>query len=188
MSEETRPEDPAPKKKPATRRAASTSSSANKKPAAKKAPVKKATASKPATKSAAASASKDTNATQSEAIDDLTLNTNTDSGQGSNTAGSQKDTDTVNLVEDLKSRNWPEIIKRALLMFFFGILGTAALYVSFVLATAQVVISIIAGEPNTALTRIMKQCGSYLKDVLDYLSFASDECPFPFGRDWPEGH
>ena len=90
------------------------------------------------------------------------------------------------MIDDLKGRDWPQIIKRALLMFFFGVLGSFALYLSFVMAVAQVGFSIFAGQPNEALTRVMRQCAFYIRDVLDYLSFASDECPFPFGRDLPE--
>ena len=93
---------------------------------------------------------------------------------------------TSQLVEDLKGRDWPQILKRALLMFFFGVLGSAALYVAFFLAATQVVFTIFAGETNPSLTRIIKQLGNYIHDVLDYLSFATEECPFPFGRSWPD--
>lgn len=102
------------------------------------------------------------------------------------TSSKSKDYDASKMVEDLKGRDWPKIIQRALLMVFFGFLAWITISVAFFLATAQVVISIFVGEPNKALTRLIKQAGNYIRDVLDYLSFASDECPFPFGRDLPE--
>ena len=89
-------------------------------------------------------------------------------------------------MEDLKGRDWPNIIKRALLMVFFGFLAWVTLFVAFFLAATQVVFTIFAGGPNSALTRLIKQGANYIHDVLDYLSFASDECPFPFGRNLPE--
>lgn len=102
------------------------------------------------------------------------------------TAKTHNSTSTSQLVEDLKGRDWPQILKRALLMLFFGVLGSAALYVAFFLAATQVVFTIFVGETNPSLTRLIKQLANYIHDVLDYLSFASEECPFPFGRKWPD--
>lgn len=93
--------------------------------------------------------------------------------------------DGAKVIEDLKGRDWGQIVSRALLMFFFGVLGTFALYLAFFLALTQVVFSIFAGEPHQKLTGIMLQLGGYVKDVIAYLSFASDDLPFPFGKDIP---
>jgi hypothetical protein len=194
MSEETKPDSSPPPKKAAPRRKTPATSATKKtpakkapvkKPVAKKAPVKKPAAAKPNRKSAAASVNDET-ATQTETVDDVSPSTDTKTNEGPDNQYGPNTDGTAKLVDDLKSRDWKQILTRALLMFFFGILGTVALYVSFVLAAAQVVLSIVAGESNSALTKVMKQCSAYLKDVIDYLSFASDECPFPFGRDWPE--
>lgn len=102
------------------------------------------------------------------------------------TASSSEEYNASRMVEDLKGRDWGQIIQRALFMFFFGVLAWITLSVAFFLAAAQVVFMIFAGEANSALTRLIKQGGNYIRDVLDYLSFASDECPFPFGRNLPD--
>ncbi len=203
-------------KKTTTRRPAAkkTASSARKtvaKPATKKTPAKKAPARKSAaTKSSSAktSATKKTAAAKSAstaktktvtakaAPKQQTEAAEPPAGQNEDTTGDTKmnseaetaknHSSTSQIVEDLKGRDWPQIIKRALLMFFFGVLGSMALYVAFFLATAQVVFTIFAGETNPSLTRLIKQLGNYIHDVLHYLSFATEECPFPFGRGWPD--
>lgn len=168
-----------PKKKPAT-----------KKPAAKKTPAKKAPAKTAAAKKTAATSSSNPS-TKAEATQ---KNANTSSVQTetvqndakADTSSSEKDYDASKIVEDLKGRDWPKIIQRALLMVFFGFLAWITISVAFFLATAQVIISIFVGEPNKALTQLMKQGANYIRDVLGYLSFDTDECPFPFGKDLPE--
>ena len=186
-------------KKTATAQKA-TPKKATTKAAQAKTAARKASASKPATRKTAAAKSASTSKTkkaaatpkaeaveepiapppaqQEEKTGDAQMNGDTDSARAQNS--------TSQLVEDLKGRDWPQILKRALLMLFFGVLGSAALYVAFFLAATQVVFTIFAGETNPSLTRLIKQLGNYIHDVLDYLSFASEECPFPFGRSWPD--
>lgn len=168
----------APKKKAAAKRTPSKAkASSTKKPAARK-----SSTAKKVEAPAEAQASKHTEAAQGP--DDATENTGA-SAQAS-ASDQSRDYDAKKMVEDLKGRDWPKIIQRALLMVFFGFLAWITISVAFFLATAQVVISIFVGEPNKALTRLIKQSANYIHDVLDYLSFASDECPFPFGRNLPE--
>lgn len=181
----------ASKKKPAAKRAPSkTKTTATKAATAKKPAVRKTAApKKPAVKAGAS------------ANDQATVNETSNLGQqerapeppraekaeqSEQTAHSEQPNNTSNIVEDLKGRDWPQIIQRALLMVFFGFLAWVTISVAFFLATAQVIISIFVGEPNAALTRLIKQGANYIHDVLDYLSFASDECPFPFGRNLPD--
>lgn len=99
---------------------------------------------------------------------------------------SQSQTNSSQLMEDLKGRDWPQIVKRAFFMFFFGVLGWVSLSLAFFLAAAQVLFTIFAGEANSNLTRVIKQFANYIHDVLNYLSFATDETPFPFDRKWPD--
>lgn len=194
MSEETGDEKkPTAAKKTTTRRApkkaASTSpkKTAPKKTTARKTATAKAAAAKSTTKTTTSKpkavrpqATKPATATPTpeEQTGDTAMNseqTSQETGQNSN-----------QILDDLKSRDWPQIIKRALLMFFFGVLGSAALWIAFFLAATQVVFTIFAGETNPSLTRIVKQLANFIHDVLDYLSFASDETPFPFERKWPD--
>jgi len=174
-----------------------------KKPAAKRAPAKakttasKAAAAKKPTARKASAAKKPAAQSDASMNDQSATSKTTDNNQKSRvsepgteqTAHAERGDhrhNTANLVEDLKGRDWPKIIQRALLMVFFGFLAWVTISVAFFLATAQVVISIFVGEPNAALTRLIKQSANYIHDVLDYLSFASDECPFPFGRNLPD--
>lgn len=166
---------PAAKRKPAGAKTTSKAASA-KKPATRKT----ATPRKSATQDSATATEQPTASTRSSANEQLHTSEKT------STQSSGRDYDASNLVNDLKGRDWPKIIQRALLMVFFGFLAWVTISVAFFLATAQVVISIFVGEPNAALTRLIKQGANYIHDVLDYLSFASDECPFPFGRKLPE--
>jgi len=172
----------APKKKAAAKRAPSK---------AKASTVKKTAAAKPSASKAAkaqpeAQTSKQTS-TQAEASQSSAdTSEHSDTAAQASASNQSHDYDAKKMVEDLKGRDWPKIIQRALLMVFFGFLAWITISVAFFLATAQVVISIFVGEPNKALTQLIKQGANYIHDVLDYLSFASDECPFPFGRSLPE--
>lgn len=190
MTEEnTTPDAAAPKKKPAAKRASSkasgktpnkTRASAAKKPAARKASPAKA-APQPDT-----TGSPQTEAAPTAADRTADSQERTGAPEQASVANDTHEHKASKMVEDLKGRDWPKIIQRALLMVFFGFLAWITISVAFFLATAQVVISIFVGEPNKDLTRLIKQGSSYIGDVLDYMSFATDECPFPFGKNLPE--
>lgn len=166
-------------------------SAVKRKPAGAKATSKAASARKPATRKTT-TPKKNSTQDSAAATEQPAVSTKPPADEQPQTSEktdaqpSGQDYDASNLVDDLKGRDWPKIIQRALLMVFFGFLAWVTISVAFFLASAQVVISIFVGEPNAALTRLIKQGANYIHDVLDYLSFASDECPFPFGRKLPE--
>lgn len=212
MSEETegaKKASPAGKKTTTRRTTKSASSNTAKKPAAKKAAPRKTGATKAAsaktaaTKAKSSKTSQSTGAKPSPAKTTATNKSATPKVASAASASQQEDTTGANtmnsenttqsdthhssqMLQDLKGRDWPKILTRALLMFFFGVLGSAALWVAFFPAATQVVFTIFAGETNPSLTRIIKQLANFIHDVLDYLSFASDETPFPFERKWPD--
>lgn len=179
-------------KKPAAKKPAAKKTTAKAAPAAKKstAAQKKSTpaSKKPASqnkaeeKTATATKPEPSEARSANAVSEEPKDQSSDTSQKSS---SSENFDGAQILEDLKSRNWGQIITRALLMFFFGVLGTFALYIAFFLAFTQVIFSIFVGGPNDKLTAVMSQLSGYLKDVISYLSFASDELPFPFGKDVP---
>ena len=180
---------PAAKRAPSKTKTTSTKAATVKKPAARKAATPKKPTKKPAVKAkptsntqAAASQAPDVGQQESAAIPPRPEKTE----KAEQATQNEQQNNGSNIVEDLKGRDWPQIIQRALLMVFFGFLAWVTISVAFFLATAQVIISIFVGEPNAALTRLIKQGANYIHDVLDYLSFASDECPFPFGRNLPD--
>ena len=212
MSEEiegAKKASPASKKTTTRRTTKSASSTTAKKPAAKKAAPRKTGATKAASAKTAATKAKSsktsqstgakssrakTTATNKPATPKVASEANASQQEdttGANTMNSENTTHSENrhssqMLEDLKGRDWPKILTRALLMFFFGVLGSAALWVAFFLSATQVVFTIFAGETNPSLTKIIKQLANFIHDVLDYLSFASDETPFPFERKWPD--
>lgn len=187
----------APKKKPAAKKAPAKKAPAKKAPAKKAATPSKAVAAKkpaarkapPAKKPAATASSKPSPQAEAAQADTKASTAQTDHAPNAaeaSASSSDKDYNASKIVEDLKGRDWPKIIQRALLMVFFGFLAWITISVAFFLATAQVIICIFAGEPNKALTQLIKQAANYIHDVLSYLSFDTDECPFPFGKDLPE--
>lgn len=69
-----------------------------------------------------------------------------------------------------------------LMAFFYQLAGTFLFFVTII----QFVIVLINGMPNTRLVSFGRSLGSYIKQIVSYLTFASDERPFPFS-DWPSG-
>ena len=54
----------------------------------------------------------------------------------------------------------------------------------FILAIVQFVIVVIDELPNVRLATFGRHLGSYVKQIVEFLTFASEEVPFPFS-DWP---
>lgn len=73
---------------------------------------------------------------------------------------------------------------RVLLMIFMAMAFHLAATLLGVLAVVQLVLSIVAGGPNERLQRFSRGLGRYFRQLTDFLSFASEEAPFPFS-DWP---
>jgi hypothetical protein len=53
------------------------------------------------------------------------------------------------------------------------------------IALVQCVLSLLSGEPNDSLKDFGSRLGIYLKQISDFVSFNSEEKPYPFS-DWPE--
>ncbi len=54
----------------------------------------------------------------------------------------------------------------------------------FVLAVIQFLLSLLTKAPNMRLTDFSRSLGRYLQQIAWFLTFASEELPFPF-NDWP---
>ena len=50
----------------------------------------------------------------------------------------------------------------------------------------QFLTKLFTGEPNQQLRNLGQNLGSYLRDIVAFLTFASEEKPFPFAA-WPAG-
>lgn len=59
--------------------------------------------------------------------------------------------------------------------------GTVVCFV----AVIQFLIMLLNGTPNARLISFGRSMGRYLKQIVDFLTFASEEIPFPF-NDWPD--
>lgn len=54
-----------------------------------------------------------------------------------------------------------------------------------VVMLVQMGLSIFSGEPSASIKAFGKSLGVYLQQISEFLSYASEEKPFPFS-DWPE--
>ncbi len=54
-----------------------------------------------------------------------------------------------------------------------------------ILVVAQLILTISGDTPNLRLSRFGRMLGSYLRQIAEYETFASDKPPFPFS-DWPD--
>jgi len=71
---------------------------------------------------------------------------------------------------------------------FFMLLMSLALHVSvtliLVVAVIQFVMMLLNDTPNARLLAFGRSLGRYLQQIAYFLTFASEEIPFPF-NDWP---
>lgn len=76
--------------------------------------------------------------------------------------------------------------KRGLYMLLFSILYKFAEIILFLLVLFQFVLKLLTGDTNAKLRQLGQGIGSYIYQLVQYLSFNSEYRPYPFG-DWPEG-
>lgn len=74
---------------------------------------------------------------------------------------------------------------RALLMLLMAVAFQLAATLLCVLAVLQFVLALI-NTPNARLCRFGRSLGQYLRQIADFVSFVTEEAPFPFS-DWPSG-
>lgn len=72
---------------------------------------------------------------------------------------------------------------RALLMLLMGIGFQLAATLLGVLAVVQFVLALV-NAPNARLSQFGRSLGQYLRQIADFVGFATEEVPFPFS-DWP---
>lgn len=73
---------------------------------------------------------------------------------------------------------------------FFMLLMAFAFQVSetvmFVVTAIQFVMMLLNDTPNARLVSFGRSLGRYIQQIVNFLTFASEEIPFPFS-DWPSG-
>lgn len=78
------------------------------------------------------------------------------------------------------SKHWLRLI---FMLVFAAVLQIASI-VMWVLVIAQFIFSLITGEDNINLRKFGHSLSIYIFDTLKFLTYASEEKPFPFA-DWP---
>lgn len=75
---------------------------------------------------------------------------------------------------------------RVLYMLLFVLAYSAAEFVLGITVVIQVIIKLVTGSLNENLKTFGKQISLYIYDVLQFLTFNSEDKPFPFDE-WPTG-
>ena len=91
-------------------------------------------------------------------------------------------TDTTPTTTDGKKKTWLRGLLVLLMAVAFHIAGTLLA----IGAIVQFVLAVLGDGPNPRLLAFGKSLGSYLSQIANFVSFATEEVPFPFG-DWPSG-
>ena len=73
---------------------------------------------------------------------------------------------------------------RVLLMLLMGLAFHIAITILGALALVQLLFAAVSDGPNERLQHFGRGLGQYLRQITDFVSFASEELPFPFS-DWP---
>jgi len=72
---------------------------------------------------------------------------------------------------------------RALLMLLMGIGFQLAATLLGVLAVVQFLLALVS-TPNARLSQFGRSLGQYLRQIAEFVGFATEDVPFPFS-DWP---
>lgn len=75
--------------------------------------------------------------------------------------------------------------QRLLFMCIAALLFSLGVSVGIVVVILQFFWVLFTGETKEELETIGRQLGEYGKDIIHYMTFNTDERPFPFDRDWP---
>lgn len=74
---------------------------------------------------------------------------------------------------------------RLLFIVLYVVLWRLAELVLAVTVLLQFLWTLFGGSPNPSLRDFGQRLGTWLREIVEYVTYASDERPWPFGRDWP---
>jgi len=77
---------------------------------------------------------------------------------------------------------WMRGLFMLLLVLAYHVSGTVIFFVTVI----QFLIMLLNNKPNARLVSFGRSMGRYLQQIVDFLTFATEELPFPF-NDWPAG-
>lgn len=86
--------------------------------------------------------------------------------------------------ENIKSRStW---MRGVFMCIYFALIWLTSLVGTFVIVLGFLWV-LFKGEQNAQLKAVGQSIAGYLYQVARYLTFNTEEKPFPFGADWPDG-
>ena len=74
---------------------------------------------------------------------------------------------------------------RLVFMIVLSVAFNVAEIITFVVVVFQFLASLFTGQPNDRLTRFGRNLARYLQQITVYLTFGTEEAPFPF-TPWPD--
>ncbi len=89
--------------------------------------------------------------------------------------------------EELKQNiKEPKTWLRGLYMIMFLIFYSVAKVIVFAVIAFQFIFSLLTGKTNDRLTKLGQSLSTYIYQILLFLTFNSNQHPYPFGA-WPKG-
>jgi len=80
--------------------------------------------------------------------------------------------------------NGPDLGLRVLYMVLFAVIFWILVWVLAVSAVVQLVLRLVNGRPQPELARFGAGLGRYAREVIEFLTFATEAVPYPFSP-WP---
>ena len=88
-----------------------------------------------------------------------------------------------NVKSNIKQQStWMRGLYMLLFFFFYGV----ADFVLFATVIFQFILKLFTGDTNERLRRLGQSIATYIYQIIQFLSFNSDDHPYPFGV-WPKG-
>ena len=88
-----------------------------------------------------------------------------------------------NPVTTINQRNiWLRGLFMLLMALAYHVAGTLVL----IIAVIQFVMALLTGAPNVRLVSFGRSLGRYFQQLVNFLTFATEQIPFPFSV-WPAG-
>ena len=75
---------------------------------------------------------------------------------------------------------------RGLFMLLMALILHVAGTVLFIIALIQFLMTLLNGTPNQRLVSFGRGLARYFQQIVNFVTFATEEIPFPF-NDWPAG-
>lgn len=95
---------------------------------------------------------------------------------------SSEEADDGRIGQNLKSRTtWLRLLFMCIFAFLIGLAGMVG---SFVVVVGFLWV-LITGEINRQLQQVGQSLAAYIYEIVRYLTFNSEDKPFPFGAEWP---